>query len=167
MKKLLLASLVSLVTISAAAHANEPKVVATYKDWIVYQLDLQGDRVCYAVSEPTDKSPRSVSHGDVFFMVSSWKPGVAKGQPSFMAGYELRDAPEPVVRIGSDKWDMYTESEEGFIDKAADEKRLINAMKRGNNMRISAVSARGTATSYRFSLLGITDSLNRMEKECR
>ena len=109
MKKIVsTAAAIGLVLSSTAAHASSPKSVATYKDWIVYSLDLGGDKVCYAVSEPTDKSPRSVNHGDIFFMVSTWKSGVAQGQPSFMAGYDLRDAPEPVIRIGSDKWEMYT-----------------------------------------------------------
>ncbi len=166
MNKTALATLLSLVLLTAPAVA-QPNLVATYKDWIVYKLNLDGDTVCYAASEPTDKSPRSVNHGDVFFLVSSWKSGVAKGQPSFMAGYPLREAPEPVIRVGSDKWEMYTSEEEGFIDKSSDEKRLLAAMKRGSDMRISAVSERGTATNYTFSLLGITDSINRMEKECR
>lgn len=144
-----------------------PKSVATYKDWIVYTQDLGGDTVCYAVSEPTDKSPRSVKHGDVFFLVATWKSGVATNQPNFVTGYDLRDTPEPVLRVGSDKWDMYVSDREAFIEKDSDEKRLIRAMKRGSNMRLSAVSQRGTATNYSFSLLGISAALDRASKECQ
>ncbi|MCI5047383.1 MAG: invasion associated locus B family protein [Aquisalinus sp.] len=171
MKKTCLTSLLTLIlafglNFAQPALAQQPTVIATYKDWIVYKLDLGGDTVCYAVTEPTDKSPRSVNHGDVFFMVSSWSSGVAEGQPSFLAGYDLREAPEPVVRIGSDKWEMYTSEKEGFVERDTDERRLVAAMKRGSDMRVSAISARGTATNYTFSLLGITDSLNRIEKDC-
>ena len=166
MKKVVAGIILGFLSMTTA-QAAEPKIVANYKDWSVYKLDLQGDVVCYAVTKPTDISPRSVNHGDVFFMVSSWKSGVAKSQPSFLAGYPLREAPEPLIRIGSDKWEMYTSEDEGFIHRASDEKRLVSSMKRGSDMRISAVSARGTATSYNFSLLGVTDSLNRMERECR
>ncbi len=150
-----------------SAQAAEPKIIANYKDWSVYKVDLGGDMICYAISKPTEKSPRAVKHGDIFFLVSSWKSGVAVNQPSLMTGYELRAKPEPVVRIGSDKWKMFSSGSDGFIDKASDEQRLISAMKRGANMRVSAVSQRGTATSYTFSLLGVTDALKRVQKECR
>lgn len=155
-----------LATISLPAAAA-PQTVANYRDWVVYKQDLGGDTICYAVTEPTEKSPASVNHGNVFFLVSTWKSGVAKNQPSLMAGYELRDAPEPTVRIGSDKWEMFTSASEGFIDKGSDEERLVTAMRRGTDMRISAVSERGTATNYTFSLIGISDALDRVERECR
>ena len=166
MKRSVLFCLVAFLLSAAPALAQQPTVIATYKDWIVYKLDLGGDMVCYAVSEPSDKSPRSVDHGDVFFMVASWKSGVATGQPSFIAGYPLRGAPEPEVRIGSDRWELYTSEDEAFIDRSTDENRLLDAMKRGSDMRVSAVSERGTATNYTFSLLGVTDSLNRIARDC-
>ena len=144
-----------------------PKAVGNFRDWSVYTLDLNGDTVCYAVTEPTDKSPRSVRHGDVFFMVASWKSGVATNQPSFLAGYDLRENPDPVLRVGSDRWEMYVSEAEGFIERANDEERLITAMRRGADMRLSAVSERGTATNYTFSLLGISAALDRVARECR
>ena len=71
------------------------------------------------------------------------------------------------MRIGSDKWDMFTSDSEGFIDETSDEQRLVEAMRRGTDMRISAVSARGTATNYTFSLIGVSDALDRASRECR
>lgn len=154
----------AILTLPAAAA---PKTVANYRDWVVYKQDIGGDTVCYAVTEPTDMSPNSVNHGNVFFLVSSWESGVASNQPSLMTGYALRDAPEPTVRIGSDKWEMFTAESEGFIDKKADEERLVAAMRRGSDMRITAVSDRGTATNYTFSLIGISDALDRAASECQ
>lgn len=169
MKRAAIATSISAFALAATAlpAMAAPKTVATYKDWVVFSQDLGGDTVCYAVTEPTDKSPRSVNHGDVFFLVASWKSGVAKNQPNFVAGYTLRNAPEPVVRVGADKWDMYVSDQEGFIEKDADEQRLVSAMKRGANMRLTAVSERGTATNYTFSLLGVSAALERAAKECR
>ncbi len=152
---------------SVANAAGEPRIVANYRDWTVYRHDQGGDVVCYAVSDPKEKSPRSVNHGRVYFLVGTWKSGVAVNQPSLITGYELRTKPEPVVRIGSDKWKMFSSGTDGFIDKARDEQRLISAMKRGTDMRVSAVSQRGTATSYTFSLYGLTAALKRVQKECR
>lgn len=151
----------------APALAAEPKTVATYRDWSVFVREVDGDRVCFAASEAKDKSPKSVNHGDIFFLVATWKSGAAKNQPSLMTGYNLKDAPAPTLRIGSDKWDMYVSENEAFIESAREEQRLIDAMRRGAEMRVSAVSSRGTATSYVISLQGVSAALDRMSEACK
>lgn len=150
----------------AGAHAQEPKSVATFKDWSVFVRDSDGDKLCFAASEAKDKSPKSVNHGEIFFLVASWKSGAAVEQPSLMTGYELAGKPEPTLRVGSDKWEMYSDQNEAFIEAKTEEQRLIGAMKRGADMRVSAVSHRGTATSYVVSLRGITAALDRVKREC-
>ncbi len=149
------------------AAAAEPQAVATYKDWSVFAREVDGDKVCFAATEAKDKSPKSVNHGDIFFLIASWKSGAAKNQPSLMTGYALNPAPEPTLRIGSDKWDMYVSENEAFIELASEEERLVRAMRRGADMRVSAVSQRGTATSYIISLQGVSAALDRVAAECR
>lgn len=155
------------VLASTDALAQEPRAVATFKDWSVFVRDVAGDKICFAAAEASDKSPKSVNHGDVFFLVASWKSGAAKEQPSLMTGYALDQKPEPSVRIGSDKWDLYSSENEAFIESGDEEQRLLRAMRRGADMRISAVSKRGTATSYIVSLRGVTAALERVNRECR
>lgn len=170
MKRRVVRGLTVLTVCSAAAlttvQAAEPQAVATYRDWTVFTRDVDNDVVCYAVSEAKEKSPTSAQHGDVFFIVATWKSGAAKDQPSLMVGYKLQDKSEPVVRVGSDKWEMYASQNEAFVDKTSDEQSLIRAMRRGSDMRISALSARGTATSYTISLLGVTAALDRVKSAC-
>lgn len=162
-----IAATIAALSMTAAAQAQEPQQVATYQDWMVFTYDTaEGDRICYAVTEPKDVSPVSANHGDVFFSVSSWKSGAASNQPSFMAGYQLQNGSEPMVRVGSDRWEMFSAEREGFVDSARQEQRLVDAMRRGREMRVSATSARSTATNYTFSLLGISKALERVEQVC-
>lgn len=154
------------VTASGAAAA-EPQAVATYKDWSVFVRDVDSEKICFAATEAKDKSPKSVNHGDIFFLVSSWKSRAATNQPSLMTGYALNAAPEPTLRVGSDKWEMFVSENEAFVELNSEEERLVRAMRRGADMRISAVSQRGTATSYIISLRGISAALDRVSSECR
>ncbi len=150
-----------------AALAQQPEAKATYKDWSVFVRQADGQKICFVATEATDKSPKSVNHGDVFFLVATWASGAATEQPSLMTGYALNAKPEPTVRIGSDKWDMYVSENEAFIEAADEETRLVRAMRRGADMRIGAVSQRGTATSYVISLRGVSAALDRAKSECR
>jgi hypothetical protein len=163
-----LAAVAALSVFSVGAAFAEPEQVATYSDWMVFTFDTGGgDRICYAVTEPEDVSPASANHGDVFFSVATWKSGSASNQPSFMAGYQLQDGSEPTVRIGSDRWEMFADAREAFVESPRQEERLIDAMRRGREMRVSATSARSTATNYTFSLIGISKALERVEESCR
>lgn len=165
----LISGLTALASVAAipAANAQQPEAKANFRDWSVFVREVDGEKICFAATEATDKSPKSVNHGDVFFLIASWKSGVAKEQPSLMTGYALNAKPEPTLRIGSDKWDMYVSENEAFIEASAEEDRLIRAMRRGSDMRISAVSQRGTATSYVISLRGVSAALDRAAAECR
>lgn len=159
------ASAAALPTIAQAANA--PEQIATYRDWIVYRANVDGETICYAAATPKDMEPESVDHGNIFFMVSTWKSGAAANQPSFMSGYDLKDRPVPVVRIGANKWDMFSAGQEGFVEDDRSETRLVSAMRRGAEMRLSAMSERGTSTEYTFSLLGISNALDRAARACR
>ncbi len=165
-RKLALTAISLAITTAGAATAQEPRAVATYKDWSVFVRDVDSDKICFAAAEASDKSPKSVNHGDVFFLVATWKSGAASEQPSLMTGYSIDQRPEPNIRIGSDKWDMYSSENEAFIESGDEEQRLLRAMRRGADMRVSAVSKRGTATSYIVSLRGVTAALERVRREC-
>ncbi len=153
--------------ITAVASAQQPEAKATYKDWSVFVREANGQKICFVATEATDKSPKSVNHGDVFFLVASWASGAATEQPSLMTGYNMNAKPEPTVRIGSDRWEMYVSDNEAFIEASNEESRLVRAMRQGADMRIGAVSQRGTATSYVISLRGVSAALDRARSECR
>lgn len=153
--------------LAAGPAAAEPQALATFKDWSVFAQDAGTDRICFAAAEASDKSPKTVNHGDIFFLVSTWKSGAATNQPSFRVGYNLQAAPAPTIRIGSEKWDMYVSENEAFIESAAAEQSLVNAMRKGADMKISAMSNRGTATSYVVSLSGISAALDRVKEACK
>lgn len=155
------------LTAFAPASAADPQSVAVFKDWTVMVQETGSDRICFAVAEAKDKAPKSVNHGEIFFMVATWKSGVASNQPSFRTGYNLKDAPAPAIRIGSQKWDMYISENEAFIESAAAEQSLIAAMRSGADMRISATSGRGTATNYIISLNGVSAALDRATEACK
>ena len=161
-----LAAVLILGVSATAAHAAEPKLEGTFGDWATYSRSDGGDKICYVISEPKKKVPSSVRHGDIFFMVSNWKSGQAKEQPSLMAGYPLKVTSPPTAIVGSARTRMYVSQNEAFIKDTGDERALVKKMRAGANMRVSAMSARGTAVSYDFSLKGVTAALKKAKSSC-
>jgi hypothetical protein len=72
----------ALACAAGVAAAQQPQAVAAFRDWSVFVREIDGDRICFAATEAKDKTPKSVNHGDIFFLVASWKSGAAVNQPS-------------------------------------------------------------------------------------
>ena len=160
--------LVSPLLMTPMVHAqSKPKLEGTYTDWTVYSRGQGRSKTCYALSKPKVESPKSVNHGNVYFMVSNWKSGAATEQPSFFAGYSLKASRAPEARVGSSKYTMYASENEAFIESSSSERALVSKMRAGATMTLKAVSARGTNVSYQFSLKGITAALRGVKTACR
>jgi len=166
MKKIFTAIAIVALLIPSLAHATEPKLVGTFSEWKVYSKTDGGETICYALAEPKSKAPKNVRHGNIYFMVANWKSGAAIEQPSLLTGYSLKISSPPAARVGGAKFPMYVAQNEGFIMANKDERKLVKAMRAGSNMRISAVSQRGTATNYEFSLKGVTAALKKAKSVC-
>ncbi len=169
--KILMKSLLAAVTLLStalpqSALAADPKLEGKYSDWTAYSRAESGDKICYVLTSPKSKSPGNVNHGDIYFMVANWKSGAAKEQPSFLAGFPIKNVPPPKARIGSKSYEMYVSQNEAFVESRTDERNLVKAMRAGATMRVQAVSQRGTSVSYEFSLKGVTAALAKAKSAC-
>ena len=156
----------SFFTSLPALAQSAPKLASTHGDWTVYTRGSGGEKICYVLSEALSKTPSNVNHGDIYFMVSSWKNGAATEQPSFLAGYTLKSTRAPKAQVGSTALSMFAADNEAFISENADERKLVSKMRAGSTMTISAVSSRGTQTRYTFSLKGVTAALRQAKSAC-
>lgn len=156
----------ALACAGPAAAQDEPEFRGEYSDWRVFTRPTESGLVCYALSRPTDSAPRNFDHGTVYFIVASWQSGAVNEQPNLLTGYDLRPTSPPETRVGSSRFDMFTDGREAFLDDLSDEPDLVRQMRRGAVMRVTATTAAGVATSYEFSLSGVTAALQRVEALC-
>ncbi len=148
------------------AASADPVAVGRYKDWSVFTESVGGETVCYAATPATDKAPKSADHGDVWFYVTSWKSGRARGQPSLKVGYDLREDRAPRVSIGRSAWAMFSVGREAFADDG-DDPKIVAGLKKGSELRVEAVSARNTEVAYHFSLSGSASAIDKAAAACR
>lgn len=145
------------------ASAQSPTRIEQFKAWGAYSYKSNGGTVCYVLAVPTTKEPASVNHGDIFFIVSQ-RPGQnISYEPQAMMGYTLKDTSKVNVTIDGKTFVMFTKDTAAWVENAAEEPALVSAMKSGKAMSVQATSARGTATSYTYSLSGISAALKKIE----
>lgn len=158
-------AVLAAMALAGDALAN-PTAIARFKDWAVFSTDVEGDKICFAATQATDKAPSSATHGDVWFYVTSWSSGRARSQPSIKVGYDISSNVPPSARIGRSTWTLFASGNEAF---AADEDdpNLVRALKRGSELRVEAVSERETQVAYHFSLAGSSAAIDRAAASCR
>ncbi|WP_367192640.1 invasion associated locus B family protein [Amorphus sp. 3PC139-8] len=163
----ILAACMSLLATGAVfAQSSKPTLLQQYSDWEVYTYDGQNGKICYALSKPKDIQPSDRDHGDVFFFVSSRPQEGVKGETSILVGYTFKENSSVSVDVDGQKFTMFTKGDGAWMENPAQESTLLNAMRAGRAMSVSGQSSRGTDTSYRFSLSGVTAATNRLNEVC-
>jgi hypothetical protein len=151
--------------IATPVLAQEVKLLQKYNDWAAYTSE-GSPKVCFAVSQPRDSTPKNVRRGPIYFYVSHYPGDKIAGEISVKMGYPFAPGAKVALTIGSDKFELFTKDEGAFVEKTEDEAKLVDALKAGSSMRVQGRSARGTNTSDNYSLSGTTDALDRIAKEC-
>lgn len=147
------------------APASADGRVARHTDWDVFVRSVDGDRVCYASSPAQDASPRSVEHGQVVAVVSSWESGAGLERPQISFGYAPREKGPTRARVGRKSWSLYTVGGDAFADDY-DEPDMVAAMRKGSVLRVETTTETGELTAYEFSLKGITAALRDVKNQC-
>lgn len=99
--------------------------------------------------------------------ISSRPADNVQNEVSVMFGYAFKPNAEASLEIGGSNFSLYTQSDGGWVKNAAEEPRLVDAMRKAGNMTVKGVSSRGTATTDVYSLKGLAQALERISQECR
>jgi invasion protein IalB len=161
-----LVPLMAVMLAAAPAAIAQSKAIGRYNDWRVYTEGEGRNMVCFAAVDASDKAPKAAEHGEVTFYVSAFKSGAATGQPSLRVGYTLRTDLAPAAIIGRERFPMYAAGQEAFVPDAR-EKPLIEAMKKGSELRIEAASVKDARTAYHFSLKGSREAIDKARALCK
>jgi invasion protein IalB len=154
---------------AAAPGGAQPSLLGQYGDWGAYAASPGGKKVCFAIAKPSasQTSPPGRPRDPAYAFVSSRPTEKVKDEVSIIFGYSFKPATEATVEIGPTKFAMYTQGDGAWIKNAADEARLVDAMRKGSDLVVKGVSGRGTQTTDTFSLKGLSQALDRAAQECR
>lgn len=155
---------------AAGAQDSSTAKVDAMTDWSVFEE--ASPRECWAVTtykesvNTKDGRVVAVTRGEILLMVFYRPEAGVMGQLAFTGGYPFAKGSTVKVAIGDTEFDLYTEGEWAWPATPQDDVKLINAMKRGADAVLTAVSSRGTQTKDTFSLLGFTAAIEDAEKRC-
>ena len=159
-----------VATPSVAQQVSE-NIVSEEGDWAVYE-DAD-PKECWAVAAPKetvntrDGRVVTVTRSQMLLM-TFYRPGAGvEAQVTFTGGYPFASGSTVNLNVDGNSFDLFTEGEWAWPASAADDSKIVTAMKRGSKATLSAKSSRGTKTEDTFSLLGFTAAVEDAEKRCQ
>ena len=154
---------------AAAAGGSEPALIGQFGTWGAYAATPNGKKVCFALAKPSSSKTNPPNRPrDPAYAFISTRPGEkVVNEVSIMIGYVLKPGSESTLEVGGASYAMYTQGDGLWIKNAAEEERMVDAMRKAADVTVRGVSAKGTETTDVFSLKGLSQALDRVAQDCR
>jgi hypothetical protein len=154
---------------TAAGGGIEPTLIGQFGSWGAYTATPNGRKVCFALAKPSSSktNPPNRPRDPAYAFVSTRPAEKVVNEVSIMIGYQLKPGSESTLEVGGARYAMYTQGDGLWIKNAAEEERMVDAMRKAPDAVVKGVSAKGTETSDTFSLKGLAQALDRVAQDCR
>ena len=153
----------------AAAGGVEPTLIGQFGTWGAYTATPNGKKVCFALAKPSSSktNPPNRPRDPAYAFVSTRPAEKVTNEVSIMIGYALKPGSESSLEVGGAAYAMYTQGDGLWIKNAAEEERMVDAMRKAADVTVKGVSAKGTETTDTFSLKGLAQALDKLAQDCR
>jgi hypothetical protein len=154
---------------AAIAGGAQPKLLGQYGIWGAYTASPAGKKVCFVLAKPSasETNPPNRPRNPIYMFVSTRPAEKVTNEVSLVIGYPFKSGSEATAQIGGNAFPLYTQQDGAWIKNAAEEAKMIDAMRGGDAAVIKGVSARGTQSIDTFALKGVTQALDRAGQECK
>jgi hypothetical protein len=154
---------------AAVTGDAEPTLIGQFGTWGAYTATPNGKKVCFALAKPASSktNPPNRPRDPAYAFVSTRPAEKVTNEVSIMIGYTLKPGSESTLEVGGASYAMYTQGDGLWIKNAAEEERMVDAMRKAADVTIKGVSAKGTETTDVFSLKGLAQALDRLAQDCR
>ena len=159
----------SATSAAAVAGGAEPTLIGQFGTWGAYAAAPNGKKVCFALAKPSSSktNPPNRPRDPAYAFVSTRPAEKVNNEVSVMIGYALKPGSESTVEVGGASFAMYTQGDGLWIKNAAEEERMVEAMRKSADFVVKGTSAKGTETTDTFSLKGLAQALDKIAQDCR
>ncbi len=154
---------------AAVAAPAEPTLIGQFGTWGAYTATPNGKKVCFALAKPSSSktNPPNRPRDPAYAFVSTRPAEKVTNEVSVMIGYTLKPGSESTLEVGGASYAMYTQGDGLWIKNAAEEERMVDAMRKASDVVVKGVSAKGAETTDTFSLKGLSQALDKLAQDCK
>ena len=147
------------------AKSGKPLRLASYGDWGVFVAEGEKSKTCYALATPKERAPAGLKRDPAYVFIAN-RPGEnVREEVSIIMGFPMKEGGGRAEIAGSG-FDLVAKGANAWIKNQAEEPKFVDALKKGSKLIVKAPSLRGHVTTDSYSLAGLSQALERVEKEC-
>lgn len=151
---------------AAGPMGGQAQALGTFGDWSAFTSQQGGAKLCYAISQPKDRQPKTLTRDPGYFFVSYIPSKNVKNEIAVIMGFPTKDAGAAEAAIGNTTYALVTKEQNAWVKNPAEEAQVVATLSKGSSLVIKASSKKGSQTTDRYSLNGFGPALERVRKEC-
>ncbi|HEV7438664.1 MAG TPA: invasion associated locus b family protein [Methylobacterium sp.] len=154
--------------------------VAIFGDWNVFASGQGRTRLCYAIAQPTTRSPNTLKRDTAYLFVTVRKGENVQNEVAVMLGFPSKPAAsqtkpgagpastDPTLNVGSTRYGLVVKDGNAWLQNPAEEARVVAEMSgRNPKLAVKTTSLRGNPTSDEYALAGFGEAMKRTREECK
>jgi invasion protein IalB len=156
----------------AQRQSTTPKSIGLYGDWSAWELPAGKSKICYAATRPKSSEDKGVKRNVVQIQVSNRTADKVKNEVGLYLGYAIKTGSKVTATIDGDSFELVPSMQNGYRETAwlHDPKReaqFVEAMMKGNALKVSGAPEKGNSTTDTYSLNGVTAALKAIADRCK
>ncbi|RVU15651.1 hypothetical protein [Methylobacterium oryzihabitans] len=176
----------------AAPASLQASPIGTYGDWNVFAAGEGRNRLCYAISQPETRLPKSLKRDPAYLFVTVRKGDKVANEVAVMLGFAPKPgsaqaaaattaaatgaapaapaqsaANDPVMTLGSARYALVVKGTNAWLQNPAEEGRVVAEMGKVKKLTVKAASLRGNVSTDEYSLDGFGEAMKRTREECK
>jgi invasion protein IalB len=144
-------------------------LLGQFGDWGAYRAVPGGKKVCFALAKPSAATtePANKKRDPSYAFISTRPAEKVKNEVSVIVGYPQKANIDASAAVGSTTYVMYTQNDGAWVKNAADEAKMVTAMRNGGDLVVKSESGRNTKSTDIYSLKGLAQALDKVAEECK
>jgi invasion protein IalB len=144
-------------------------LLGQFGDWGAYRAMPGGKKVCFALAKPSAATtePANKKRDPSYAFISTRPSEKVKNEVSVIVGYPQKANIDASAAVGGTAYVMYTQNDGAWVKNAADEAKMISAMRNGGDLVVKSESGKNTKSTDTYSLKGIGQALDKVAEECK
>lgn len=141
-------------------------LLSRHGDWEVRRRGSGAERMCSATT--TAVGPTGVGTGGATGQVhvTAWPAGAIKSEISIVIGRDVGPLTDVTAEIGAAGFALLADGDRAYVHDLQEELRLLQAMRRGRSMTVTATTVAGGRVQSIYSLAGLTAAVEAVASAC-
>lgn len=149
--------------LASAATAQSVRLIGDFRDWSAYSASEGTGPVCFALSKPTEVTPRPDGFTEAYLYMTNRPAEGVRNEFNVVAGFAFAPGQPATAAVGGQNYELFTENDAAWLLDPSLGESLASAIRAGSTLTIDGVTQGGIRVQQVYSLSGATAASRAIE----